>query len=82
MHLLMEVPRRHASALQTGKFTVFQVQTGMICDPEEDVVLSIRSPCPLLSLPKHTRTWPSDVIFPGLVNNIPTLNYLSNFNKN
>lgn len=78
----MEVPRRHASALQTDKFMVLQVQTGMICDPEEDVVLSIPSPCPLLSLPKHMGTWPSDETFPGLVNNIPILNYLSNFTKN
>ena len=52
LQLLREVPRRHASTLRTDKFMVFQVQTGMICDPEEDAVLSIPSPC--LSLPKHT----------------------------
>lgn len=78
----MEVPRRHASILKTDKFMVFQVQAGMICDPGADVVLSICSPCPLLSLPKHMWTQASVVIFPGLVNIIPILTYLSNFTKN
>lgn len=58
-HLLMEVPRLHASTLQTDQFMVLQVQTNVICDLEEDVVLPPPSPCPLLSRPKRRRTWPS-----------------------
>lgn len=77
----MEVPRQPASALQADKFMVFQVQTGMICGLEEDVVLSIYSPCPLLSFPKHTWAWLSNAIVPGLVT-WDTQGYLHIFSKN
>lgn len=43
------------------------------------MVLSTPSPCPFLCHPKHTRL--HDATFPGLVNNIPIVNYFRIFTK-